>query len=124
MTGGSSIDWQGDALLKKIRQAESAALVKVAGRIVRKAVPRAPIKRRTLRGSIRHDPPQSSQEGASILLGSFDVEYALRQEKGFHGADSLGRVYSQAGKFYLQTSHDEEAPGLAEQIRAEIGGGA
>ena len=116
-----TLDWKGDELLRKIRAAERRALVKVAGRIVTKAVPRAPYKETILRGSIRHDPPETTSEGVSILVGSFDVEYALRQEKGFHGADSLGRVFAQPGKFYMQTSHDEEAPGLARQIQDEMG---
>ena len=117
------ITWKTGELLAKVRSAESKALVVVAGRIVRKAVPRAPVKTSVLRGSIRHDPPVIGGNGASIQLGSFDIVYALRQEKGFHGADSLGRVYAQAGKHYLQSSYDEEAPGLAEQMRAAMRGG-
>ena len=117
------INWETIELLAKVRSAESKALVVVAGRIVRKAVPRAPRKTTALRGSIRHDPPVIKGDGASIQLGSFDIVYALRQEKGFHGADSLGRVYAQAGKHYLQSSYDEEAPGLAEQMRAAMRGG-
>lgn len=43
------------------------------------------------------------QVGQTVWAG-WTAKYARRLEYGFYGADSLGRVYSQAGNAYLRTA--------------------
>lgn len=57
-----------------------------------------------LEGSIR----RMSDSPYEIIVGS-DLPYAARREFGFHGADSLGRIYNDEGAFFLtQAMNDNE----------------
>ena len=125
-------EWFGDDLKHKLRAAQSRALVKVAGRVIRRAVPRAPIHLSPLRRSLRFDAPKATPDGVKILLGSFDVEYALYQERGFTSRAGLlfrtrdgqwrrtTKTQWIPGKFFLQRSLDEEVSSLPETLRREL----
>lgn len=71
-----------------------AAVVKLAANEYKNDVqPRLPYKTGTLRRSVH---VEVQQEGTDMVaLVGTDVVYALRQEYGFAGKDSLGRVYNQ-----------------------------
>lgn len=45
--------------------------------------------------------------GPMEVIVSVDVPYAWRMEEGFHGADSLGRVYDEAGKPYARPALEQ-----------------
>lgn len=104
-------EWYGDRAQAKLRAAEKGALVKVGSRIIGKAVPRAPILTGALRRSLRFDPPEDTPSGVTMLLGSFDIGYALYQERG------TSRI---PGKFYLKRSIDEEVPNLPAVLKDEL----
>jgi hypothetical protein len=60
--------------------------------------------------------------GQTVYAG-WTAAYALRMEFGFHGADKLGRVYSQEGNAFLRTSVQRWPQIVAEeteQARARI----
>jgi len=48
-----------------------------------------------------------SEAPFELTLGS-DLPYARRREQGFHGADSLGRIYNDYGAFFLSDAVDME----------------
>ena len=101
-------EWYGGDIKKRIRAAERQAVVETAVACVRKAVPRAPIEYGTLRRSIKIGVPVEGERGVRILWGSFDVNYALYQERG------TGMI---TGKFYLKRSADDEYPKFGERIK-------
>lgn len=47
--------------------------------------------------------------GPMEVIITVGVPYGWRAEEGFHGADSLGRVYDQEGKPYAQPALDANA---------------
>ena len=104
-------EWYGDRVDAEIVAAMQRALRTVGGRIIRKAVPRAPIEFGHLRRSLRFNPPERDSRGVTMLLGSFSIEYAIYQERG------TARI---TGKFYLQSSIDEEVPRLDEVLAQEL----
>src|SRR5581483_5743322 len=45
--------------------------------------------------------------GPTEVIITVDVPYAWRMEEGFHGADSSGRVYDEAGKPYAMPALEQ-----------------
>lgn len=59
-------------------------------------------------GALESSIRRMSESPYEIIVGS-DLPYAARREYGFHGADSLGRVYNDEGAFFLtQAMNDNE----------------
>lgn len=51
---------------------------------------------------------------------SVNVPYAWRMERGFHGADSLGRVYNQDGKPYAEPTLINDVDEILELVSGSI----
>lgn len=51
---------------------------------------------------------------------SVNVPYAWRMERGFHGADSLGRVYDQDGKPYAEPTLNNDTDEILELVSDSI----
>lgn len=58
--------------------------------------------------------------GPMEVIITVDVPYAWRLEEGFHGADSLGRVYDEEGKPYAMPALEQNQ----DQIMALMGNAA
>lgn len=58
-------------------------------------------------------------EVGQTAYAGWTAKYALRQEYGFFGADSLGREYSQAGKAYMRSAV-QLWPQIVEQATASV----
>ncbi len=93
---------------------------------------RMPVDTGNLRGSARASTsgmPSSSGAPPELLFATMQVgqtawvgwtaAYALRQEYGFHGPDSLGRVYSQAGKGFMRAAV-QQWPQIVAAVTAEV----
>jgi len=104
-------EWYGKRVSKTVRAAQRKALVDTAAECVRKAVPRAPIKYGVLRRSIKVGDVIEDMVGIRVQWGSFDVNYALAQERG------TGR---RPGKFFLLSAADEEYPKIGERIKVNL----
>lgn len=61
---------------------------------------------------------EGAQLGSTVFMG-FTVRYALRQEYGFVGEDSLGRVYNQAGAGFV-TAAAQKWPQLVTAAEAKV----
>ena len=68
----------------------------------------APVRTGTLRRSIRHE-IRHTRGGAEAIVGT-DVPYARRIERGFVGADALGRVYNDPPRAYMGPALDRNMP--------------
>lgn len=53
---------------------------------------------------------QTITPGMDMITGELanPLPYAWRANSGFHGADSLGRVYDQNGIEYMENTHDSQ----------------
>jgi len=99
-----------DAIDKMIVDAGVTArrIVTDGGHLIEAAAKaRAPVQRGTLRRSIRVAEVTPIGAGAWLSRTGPTVIYGRRIELGFKGADSLGRVYHQAGRPYLAPGFDE-----------------
>lgn len=106
-----------DAMLVRV-QAEARRLAVDAGHLVEAAAKRrAPVKTGTLRRSITTWGAGGLQVYAQVAP---TVVYARRVELGFHGADSLGRVYNQQGKPYLKPGQHDALPGILALARTRF----
>lgn len=115
---------EGDrALLAKIRTATAevtAALEEAVDEtttlVTRDAKANAPVDTGALRKDIRSRRP-------APLVGEVvtDLPYSLRVEFGFVGADSLGRVYNQAGQFYMTRAADGQRPQFLKRASDAVG---
>lgn len=76
---------------------------------------RAPYKTGTLRRSI-----QVIELGPKQVAVGSELPYAARVEFGFAGADSLGRVYSQAAQPYLRPAIEETRRRVEQIFREEV----
>lgn len=52
-----------------------------------------------------------------LIVGS-DVIYAHRRNDGFHGADSLGRVYNDDGAFFMEQGIQQQQSAIMASIEA------
>ena len=87
-----------------------------AGRNMEKdAKTRVPVRTGRLRNSIH-----SAVNDMTVDLYATEP-YAARIEYGFHGADSRGRVYHQAGRPYLVPALEREKAQLIERIKRVFG---
>lgn len=99
--------------------AASAAIVATAAHLIEAgAKARAPVQTGTLRRSIYVDGPHTIGLGVAAATVAPTVIYARRLELGFHGPDSLGRVYDQPAAPYFQPAVDVVVARAAE-IAAE-----
>ncbi len=62
----------------------------------------APFKSGQLKRDIHIEAEKTSSGAVAVIGNSGAVPYAARQEFGFSGADSLGRVYNDPGRPYLR----------------------
>lgn len=72
----------------------------------------AQAKCHVLTGTLKRSIRAEEQDGA-VVVGS-DLPYAAREEFGFIGADSLGRVYNYSGQPYLRPAIDDSAGAVME----------
>lgn len=93
--------------LAKAAQGSALENAAVAGilPIQNEAIILAPKDEGNLSRSIHTEIVERSQHYAEASTGT-DVEYAARQEFGFHGADSLGRHYNQPAHPYMRPAFD------------------
>lgn len=61
----------------------------------------------------------SGRDFAEVKVGT-NVEYAARQEFGFSGADSLGRVYNQPARPYLRPALESEKGAAEREIAGAV----
>mgnify|MGYP001292038658 CR=1 FL=1 len=99
-----------EALNRKLRaigeaweQAADDGTRGIAEEILVAAQARVPVKSGALRSSGRVE--QLERHQYAVV---FDTPYARRIELGFHGTDSLGRRYNQAGQPYLRPAYEEK----------------
>jgi len=62
---------------------------------------------------------KNTRDRAEVLVGT-NVEYARRQEFGFSGADSRGRIFNQVPRPYLRPALDEKKQSVAKEIAAAL----
>lgn len=109
--------------LNRIRYKSAAVLIDatLAGgeRVRSRAVQLAPYLTGTLRRSIHVEPIISGRTRCLVVIGT-DVVYAARQEFGFVGPDSLGRVYHQPPHPYLRPAIEQEAAGVVKDIHTVV----
>lgn len=107
-----------------LQQAANAGMLP----IVNRAQQLAPYLTGDLRDSIHVEPSAESDYQHAIALGGTNLAYAARQEFGFDGPDSLGRVYHDPGRPYLRPAFDEMenearrsvARALSQMIKAAV----
>jgi len=113
-----------DELLQKFAQMQAAAKGKAIRNAVRagalvvenSAKEKAPWKTGNLSRSIHHQIGSDGPGRVAATVGT-DVVYAARQEFGFVGADSLGRVYNQAARPYLRPALDENRAEIEKEMQ-------
>lgn len=106
---GSRLEWHGDAIKRRLSQAQQLGIDTTTAACVAPAKVRVRVKTRILQGSIQFR--GAVREGGRWVgrWGSFDVNYAFDQET---------KTYSQAGhQPYLRPTAAEEYPQLAGRIR-------
>lgn len=74
------------------------------------AMDRAPVRSGTLRRSLHTEPARSDGAGGFHAYMGPTVIYARRIELGFHGRDSIGRVYDQYGEPYVRPAFERARP--------------
>lgn len=86
-------------------------------RIAAEAKVRAPVLTGQLRRSIEVETEGGQRPRA--VIGT-NLEYAARQELGFSGQDSLGRIYSQAARPYLRPAFDQERDAAIQDVASAV----
>ena len=109
----AEFNWKGRDVRELIRAAQAEALEETAVACVRDAHPNTPIRTGTLRGSIRFQPVEETEQGMFVEWGSYGVNYAIYVELG------TGR---RNGVFMLRNAADREYPKLASRIRNRLRG--
>jgi len=108
------------ALIKQIRDKGNDILMTAtlsgALIVVNSAKEKAHYKTGNLKRSIHEEPGERTKTTAIVKVGT-DVEYARREEFGFIGKDSLGRVYHYAGKPYLRPAIDENKGAVTQEVQ-------
>lgn len=70
-------------------------------------------------GALSASMQRLSESPYEILIGS-QLPYAARREFGFHGADSLGRVYNDPGAFFLTRANEDKAQEVLGKIEEAV----
>ena len=107
-----------DLIALRVQKATLESVVEGAALVESRGKKNAPVSKGnnppihgTLRRSISMGTPTIEGPGVFSSRGGPSVIYARRVELGFHGADSLGRVYDQDGRPYwgpaVNSSHDD-----------------
>lgn len=73
----------------------------------------------TLARSIHVGTPEAGGDSVEVKVGT-DVEYARREELGFAGADSLGRVYNQPPHPYLRPALESQKGAVEAEVGASV----
>ncbi len=71
-----------------------------------------------LEGPLSYVAVISGLEMGDIFTAKWTAPYALRQERGFVGVDSLGRTYNQPGNYYVQGAVQQWPIFVEENVRA------
>lgn len=110
------------ALAAMVARVQAGALKAAAdaGHLVEAATKaRAPVRSGTLRRSVRSWVSREDLGEAAYSVAPTTV-YARRIELGFHGPDSLGRVYHQGPHPYLKPAVHASLPGIARVIQTRM----
>lgn len=110
------LQWNGAAVIARLKAAEQAALQETVEACVIEAKHRVRVDTAALQKSIRVITPATTttnSEGSSAEFGSNTVEYAIDQEIG-----EPGRKYGFTP--YIRPSADIEAKQLAERIKKRM----
>jgi len=110
---GSRLDWHGDALKRRLDEAQRLAIDETTASCIEPAKDRVRVKTRILQGSIQFR--QAVKEAGRWVgrWGSWDVNYALWQEI---------ITFRLAGhQPFLRPAALQEYPKLAARIRARLG---
>jgi len=104
-----------------VKAAEAAqAFVSLGGLVLVAAMqPHTPVETGTLRRSERVDQVSMMGPGVWQSQSGPTVVYGRRLDQGFHGADSLGRHYNQAGTFYVEAGVTD-AQGALEALHEKV----
>jgi len=103
------LDWNGDALKRKVVEAQRLAVDATMASCIVEAKSRVPVRTATLQGSIRMEPARPVGDLVVGRWGSFEVNYALWVEIGTHRSGAQP---------YLRPAADHQYPLLAGYIRA------
>lgn len=126
MAGGGEFASAMAALVARVEAASKEIATKGAMLVEAAAKKRAPVRSGTLRRSVITKDLGSGGVGIYSTEVGPTVIYARRVALGFHGPDSLGRVYHQAGNDYWGPAVSETATGFhdlaAATWAAAIGG--
>lgn len=71
------LQWNGDAIVDKYRQAQKLGVAEVAALCVVDAARNTPVRTGTAQGSVRAEPPKVEGNAVSTIWGSFDVNYYI-----------------------------------------------
>ena len=123
MAGGIEISGVGgfeasiDALIASVQEATRVGVMTGAHLVEAQAKqsmngPGPQVQTGTLRRSINVVDTTTLGAGSYQARIAPTVIYGRRQELGFHGADSLGRVYNQRGRPFLSTGLNRSIPQL------------
>jgi hypothetical protein len=105
-----SLTWRGDAIKKRVQEAQRLAIDETTASCVEPAKNAVRIKTHILQGSIKFRPAQRDGSRTIGRWGSFDKNYALWQEI---------LTFAHAGhQPYLRPAAAEEYPKLAERVKA------
>lgn len=107
------------AMVARVRVGAVKAAQDAAHLVEGAAKRRAPVLTGTLMRSItswvsREDVGEAGYSVAPTVV------YARRIELGFHGPDSLGRVYNQAPRPYLKPAVHDSLPGITKVIQTRM----
>lgn len=107
------------AMVARVRVGAVKAAQDAAHLVEGAAKGRAPVETGTLRRSIRSWISREDVTETGYSVGP-TVVYARRIELGFHGPDSLGRVYHQGPHPYLKPAVQDSLPGIARIIQTRM----
>ena len=107
------------AMLVRVRAGAVKAALDASHLVESAAKSRAPVETGTLRRSIRSWLSREDMTETAYSVAPATV-YARRIELGFHGPDSLGRVYNQGPHPYLKPAVHESLPGIARVIQTRM----
>lgn len=107
-------------VMARVDVAQRQFVADTAHKVQAATVVNEPVVSGTLRRSVTVDGPNAlGAHGWEALVGP-TVIYGRRVELGFHGADSLGRVYDQAGHPALEPAVRDIVPDAAAAFRGII----
>lgn len=103
-----SLEWRGDEVRDKVRQAQKRGVNIIIERCLREAKDLVHVRTGTLQRSLKTPGAKETRDGVEAQWGSFDVEYAFWQEV---------LPPEKGGKAYLRPSADRHYPELGDAIR-------